>query len=92
MSVPLQFASLYDGHEVFIWSDFLLNFGTGSLVGNMTLYGMHGIFWEHFISMRGENGNEDENVVILDISLDIDVGIDSWYAIITKPTRGRWDE
>ena len=35
MSVPLQFASLYDGKDVFVLSDCLLDFGTDFLVGNM---------------------------------------------------------
>ena len=35
MSMPLQFASLYDGQEIFIWSDCLLDLGTDFLVGNM---------------------------------------------------------
>ena len=34
MSIPLQFAALYDGQEVFVWSDFLLDLGTDFLVGN----------------------------------------------------------
>ena len=33
--IPLQFASLYDGQEVFVWSDCLLDLGTNFLVGNM---------------------------------------------------------
>ena len=33
--MPQQFASLYDGQEVFGWSDCLLNLGTDFLVGNM---------------------------------------------------------
>ena len=33
--MPLQFASLYDGQEVFVWSDCLLGLGTDFLVGNM---------------------------------------------------------
>ena len=28
MTIALQFASLYDGQEAFVWSDILLNFGT----------------------------------------------------------------
>ena len=28
MSIPLQFPSLYDGRELFVWSDCLLDFGT----------------------------------------------------------------
>ena len=28
MTVPLQFASLYDGQEVFVWSDCQLDFQT----------------------------------------------------------------
>ena len=35
MSVPLQFASLYDGQEVFVWSDCLIDLGTDFLVGNV---------------------------------------------------------
>ena len=31
----LQFASLYDGQEVFVWSDRLPGLGTDFLVGNM---------------------------------------------------------
>ena len=34
MSMPLQFASLYDSQEVFVWSDSLLDLGTDFLVGN----------------------------------------------------------
>ena len=34
MTIPLQFASLYDG-QVFVWSDCLLDLGTDCLVGNM---------------------------------------------------------
>ena len=35
MTIPLQFASLYDGQEVFVWSSCLLDLGTDFLVGNM---------------------------------------------------------
>ena len=35
MSIPLQFASLYDGHEVFVWSQCLLDLGMDFFVGNM---------------------------------------------------------
>ena len=36
MTIPLQFASLYDGQEVFVWSDWLLDLlGTNFLVANM---------------------------------------------------------
>ena len=34
-SISLQFASLYDDQEVFVWSDCLLNLGTDFLVGNV---------------------------------------------------------
>ena len=34
MTIPLQFASLYDGQEVFVWSDCLMDLGM-DLVGNM---------------------------------------------------------
>ena len=35
MTIPLQFASLYDRPEVFVWSNCLLDLGTYFLVGNM---------------------------------------------------------
>ena len=35
MSIPLQFASLYDGQEVFVWSSYLLDLDTDFLVGNV---------------------------------------------------------
>ena len=54
MAIPLQFASLYDGQEVFVWSDCLLDLGTDFLVGNMVFvldaqyiavaYHFHGLY------------------------------------------------
>ena len=35
MTIPLQFASLYDGQEAFVWSDCLLDLGTDFLFDNM---------------------------------------------------------
>ena len=35
MPIPLQFASLYNGQEVFVWFDCMLDIGTDILVGNM---------------------------------------------------------
>ena len=35
MTIPLQFLSLYDGLEVFVWSDCPLDLGADFLVGNM---------------------------------------------------------
>ena len=35
MTIPLQFASLYDGQVVFVWSNYMLGLGTDFLVGNM---------------------------------------------------------
>ena len=35
MTIPLQFASHYDGQEVFVWSDRLLDLGMNFLVGDM---------------------------------------------------------
>ena len=35
MTIPLQFSSLYEGQEVFVWSDCLLDLGTDFLVGSM---------------------------------------------------------
>ena len=35
MTIPLQFVSLYNGQEVFMWSNCLKNLGTDFLVGNM---------------------------------------------------------
>ena len=37
MTIPLQFASLYDGQEVFVLSDSLLDLGMDFLVGNMII-------------------------------------------------------
>ena len=39
MTIPLQFASLYGGQVVFVWSDCLLDLGTDFLVGNMVFVG-----------------------------------------------------
>ena len=49
MTIPLQFASLYDGQEVFMWSDCLLDLGTDFLIGNIFLYEMCSIFKKHLI-------------------------------------------
>ena len=35
MTIPLQFASLYDRQEVFVWSNCLLDLGADFFVGNM---------------------------------------------------------
>ena len=35
MSITLQFASLYDGQEVFVWSDCLPDLGMDFLIDNM---------------------------------------------------------
>ena len=54
MTIPLQFASLYDGQQVFVWSDCLLDLGTDYLLGNMvswSLYGMRSILRQHLIPM-----------------------------------------
>ena len=39
MTTLLQFASLYDGQKVFVWSDCQLDLGTNFLVGNMVFVG-----------------------------------------------------
>ena len=35
MTIPLQFVSPYNGQEVFVWSDCLLDLGTDFIVGNV---------------------------------------------------------
>ena len=35
MTIPLQFASLYNGQEIFVWNDCLLDLGTNFFFGNM---------------------------------------------------------
>ena len=35
MTIPLQFVSLYDGQEVFVCSDCLVDLGTDFFAGNM---------------------------------------------------------
>ena len=37
--MPLQFAPLYSGQEIFVWSECLLDLGTDFLVGNMVFIG-----------------------------------------------------
>ena len=37
MTIPLLFASLYDGQEVFVWSNGMLELGTDFLVGDMVV-------------------------------------------------------
>ena len=39
MTIPMQFASLYGGQEVLVWSDCLPDLGTDFLVGNMVFVG-----------------------------------------------------
>ena len=39
MTILLQFASLYDRQEVFVWSNCLVDLGTDFLVGDMLLVG-----------------------------------------------------
>ena len=51
MSIPLQSASLYDGQEVFLRSDCLLDLGTDFLVRNIVLYQMSTILRYQLISM-----------------------------------------
>ena len=54
MTTPLQFASLYDGQEVFMWPDCLLDLGTDVLIGTMvkwSLYEMCSKLWQHLISI-----------------------------------------
>ena len=50
MTIPLQFASLYEDHEV-MWSDCLLDLGTDFLVGHMVLYEMRSILRWRVISL-----------------------------------------
>ena len=37
MTIPLQFASLYDDQEIFMWFNCLLDLGTDFLVGNIII-------------------------------------------------------
>ena len=37
MSIPLQFVFLFDGQEVFVWSNCLLDLGKDFLFGNMVV-------------------------------------------------------
>ena len=50
MTILLQFVSLYDGQEVFVWSNCLLDLGTDFLVGNVVFYEMLSTLWYHLIS------------------------------------------
>ena len=44
MSIPFQFVSLYDGQEVFFWSNFLLDLGTDVLADMVFVWGLY-ICW-----------------------------------------------
>ena len=46
MNIPQQYASLYDGQKVFVWSDYLLDLGLDFLVGNMVF--VRGTVAPHF--------------------------------------------
>ena len=46
MTIPQQYASLYDGQKVFVWSDYLLDLGLDFLVGNMVF--VRGTVAPHF--------------------------------------------
>ena len=48
--MPLQFASLYDGLEVFMWSDCLLDLGTDFLIGNV-VFALYLAVASHFNSL-----------------------------------------
>ena len=39
MTILLKFASLYDGQEVFVWSDYMPDLGMDFLDGNMVFVG-----------------------------------------------------
>ena len=45
MTIPLQFASVYDRQEIFVWSDCLLDLGRDFFVGynNMVFDEIHSI-------------------------------------------------
>ena len=47
MTIPLQFASLYDRQEIFMWSYCLLDLGMDFLFGNMVFVEMPSILQEH---------------------------------------------
>ena len=51
MTILMQFAYLYDGQEVFVWSDCLLGLGTDFLVGNMewSSYEIR-TMWQHLMA------------------------------------------
>ena len=51
MTIPLKFASLYDGQKVFVWSVHLLDLGTDFLVSNVAFYWVGSILRWHRISM-----------------------------------------
>ena len=52
MTIPLQFASLYDRQEVFVWCNCLLDLGTDFLVGNMVFNGSIGDWFRTTVGVR----------------------------------------
>ena len=84
MTIPLQYVSLYDGQEVFVWSDCPLDLGTDFLVGNK----QEGIWqgsasvvswnWEKYDTSRSQeilarlvrsNKNSDKKMTLKNLTL-----------------------
>ena len=52
MTIPLQVVSLYDGKEVFVWSDCLLDLGTDFLVGLFRVCTSHSFSISHRLGRK----------------------------------------
>ena len=65
MTIPLQFASLYDHQEVFVRSICLLDLGTDFCVENMVYVKRHGDDFKKKIKEKGRKGKLRKNTMKL---------------------------
>ena len=76
MTIPLQFASLYDRQEMFVWSDCLLDLGTDFLVGNMlpTRSVLLGCLWL--------NESVSSCIIVMTVAVDLALHSTVWLHIV----------
>ena len=84
-TIPLQFASLYDDQEVFVWSNCLLYLGKDFLIGNMifvSMYAMCSITISRAPKKNTSHGNE-----VLPQEWDVNWGQDSRHLLKDWQTK-----
>ena len=74
MTIPLQSASLYDGQEVFVWSDCLQDLVTDFLVGSMTSFSMAcSLLWSSAVRVHDSQAYREMDVTREHISRILDL-------------------